>query len=197
MATTPHSSVGVLTVLGGRLSMDNRMGGVSSVKMFDERNGVFRHSGQFRCMAGGSHNVKQYHSSKDSFLNLHPEVSMLRGSWNGRRNCTGGAPIIVGVAKAMGILMLVLSQPVIFEGREGQFKPRKVFAALRENVDTLIVIPNDKLLTASFDLPHESMLLTWSMIYADKVSVVPGLVNVYFADVRAIMANAGSFAEKV
>ncbi|KAF9586809.1 hypothetical protein IFM89_039971 [Coptis chinensis] len=260
MATTPHSSVGVLTVLGGRLSMDNRMGGVSSVKMFDERNGVFCHSGQFRCMAGGSHNVKQYHSSKDSFLNLHPEVSMLRGSevndkisvrerrasakdchrqlkrpiqfnrnnlrlyviycfnfhiyfpqtisyvqaGTGGGTGTGGAPIIVGVAKAMGILTVgIVTTPLSFEGRRRAVQAQEGVAALRENVDTLIVIPNDKLLTMSFDLPRIDAfnladdILRQGVRGISDIITVPGLVNVYFADVRAIMANARSFAEKV
>ncbi|KAF9602683.1 hypothetical protein IFM89_030571 [Coptis chinensis] len=86
---------------------------------------------------------------------------------------TGGAPIIVGVAKAMGILTVgIVTTPLSFEGRRRAVQAQEGVAALRENVDTLIVIPNDKLLTKLSRYPSESMLLTWLMIYFDKVSVV-------------------------
>ncbi|KAF9612455.1 hypothetical protein IFM89_000203 [Coptis chinensis] len=204
MATTPHSSMGVLTVLGGRLSMDNRMGGVSSVKMFDERNGVFRHSGQFRCMAGGSHNVKQYHSIKDSFLNLHPEVSMLRGSE--KTNLQIGSELTRGLGAGGNpdIGMNALPRKADNLLRKQLMVPTWCVAALRENVDTLIVIPNDKLLTKSFpSTPHGDAfnladdILRQGVRGISDIITVPDLVNVDFADVRAIMANAGSFAEKV
>lgn len=62
---------------------------------------------------------------------------------------TGGAPIIAGVAKAMGILTVgIVTTPFSFEGRRRTVQAQEGIAALRDNVDTLIVIPNDKLLTA-------------------------------------------------
>ncbi|KAF6172137.1 hypothetical protein GIB67_029555 [Kingdonia uniflora] len=62
---------------------------------------------------------------------------------------TGGAPIIAGVAKSMGILTVgIVTTPFSFEGRRRAVQAQEGIAALRENVDTLIVIPNDKLLTA-------------------------------------------------
>ncbi|KAL5730908.1 hypothetical protein ACHQM5_003692 [Ranunculus cassubicifolius] len=76
--TTPRNSVGVLAVLGGRVSNENRM---SCLKMFDDKNGrrkIVLSSSQFKCMAI-PHKINSY-NSKDTFLNLHPEVSMLRGS---------------------------------------------------------------------------------------------------------------------
>ncbi|KAJ8570636.1 hypothetical protein K7X08_037608 [Anisodus acutangulus] len=99
---------------------------------------------------------------------------------------TGGAPIIAGIAKSMGILTVAV------QAQEG-------IAALRENVDTLIVIPNDKLLTAvslstpvteAFNLADD--ILRQGVPGISDIITIPGLVNVDFADVRAIMANAGS-----
>lgn len=62
---------------------------------------------------------------------------------------TGGAPIIAGITKSMGILTVgIVTTPFSFEGRRRTVQAQEGIAALRENVDTLIVIPNDKLLTA-------------------------------------------------
>jgi cell division protein FtsZ len=62
---------------------------------------------------------------------------------------TGGAPIIAGVAKSMGILTVgIVTTPFSFEGRKRVIQAQEGITALRDNVDTLIVIPNDKLLTA-------------------------------------------------
>lgn len=62
---------------------------------------------------------------------------------------TGGAPEIAGIAKSMGILTVgIVTTPFAFEGRRRQIQAQEGVAALRAKVDTLIVIPNDKLLTA-------------------------------------------------
>lgn len=62
---------------------------------------------------------------------------------------TGGAPVIAGIAKSMGILTVgIVTTPFSFEGRRRTVQAQEGIASLRENVDTLIVIPNDKLLTA-------------------------------------------------
>lgn len=62
---------------------------------------------------------------------------------------TGGAPIIAGIAKSMGILTVgIVTTPFSFEGRRRALQAQEGIASLRSNVDTLIVIPNDKLLTA-------------------------------------------------
>ncbi|XP_010504020.1 PREDICTED: cell division protein FtsZ homolog 2-2, chloroplastic isoform X1 [Camelina sativa] len=113
---------------------------------------------------------------------------------------TGGAPIIAGVAKAMGILTVgIVTTPFSFEGRRRAVQAQEGIAALRENVDTLIVIPNDKLLAAvsqstpvteAFNLADD--ILRQGVRGISDIITIPGLVNVDFADVRAIMANAGS-----
>ncbi|KAL5984078.1 hypothetical protein ACLOJK_018180 [Asimina triloba] len=113
---------------------------------------------------------------------------------------TGGAPVIAGTAKSMGILTVgIVTTPFSFEGRRRAVQAQEGIAALRDNVDTLIVIPNDKLLTAvsqstpvteAFNLADD--ILRQGVRGISDIITVPGLVNVDFADVRAIMANAGS-----
>lgn len=113
---------------------------------------------------------------------------------------TGAAPIIAGIAKSMGILTVgIVTTPFSFEGRRRAVQAQEGIASLRENVDTLIVIPNDKLLTAvspstpvteAFNLADD--ILRQGVRGISDIITIPGLVNVDFADVRAIMANAGS-----
>ncbi|CAL5423998.1 unnamed protein product [Camellia sinensis] len=113
---------------------------------------------------------------------------------------TGGAPVIAGIAKSMGILTVgIVTTPFSFEGRRRAVQAQEGIAALRDNVDTLIVIPNDKLLTAvsqstpvteAFNLADD--ILRQGVRGISDIITVPGLVNVDFADVRAIMENAGS-----
>ncbi|KAK7337229.1 hypothetical protein VNO77_17793 [Canavalia gladiata] len=113
---------------------------------------------------------------------------------------TGGAPVIAGITKSMGILTVgIVTTPFSFEGRRRAVQAQEGIAALRDNVDTLIVIPNDKLLTAvsqstpvteAFNLADD--ILRQGVRGISDIITIPGLVNVDFADVRAIMANAGS-----
>ncbi|KAF7016421.1 unnamed protein product [Triticum aestivum] len=113
---------------------------------------------------------------------------------------TGGAPVIAGIAKSMGILTVgIVTTPFSFEGRRRAVQAQEGISALRNSVDTLIVIPNDKLLSAvspntpvteAFNLADD---ILWQGIRGiSDIITVPGLVNVDFADVRAIMQNAGS-----
>ncbi|XWS55987.1 hypothetical protein CRYUN_Cryun09bG0047800 [Craigia yunnanensis] len=321
--------MGVLNVLGGRVLTEKPLGRLSCLKMCDGENG-FSSAGQrstmphFRCSVN-SLNVNPY-QNKDPFLNLHPEVSMLRGEGNntitnprkdsstgsvtlnlgdmsgssnfneakikvigvggggsnainrmiesamkgvefwivntdvqamkmspvfpehrlqigqeltrglgaggnpdigmnaakeskesieealygadmvfvtagmGGGTGTGGAPVISGVAKSMGILTVgIVTTPFSFEGRRRAVQAQEGIASLRENVDTLIVIPNDKLLTAvspstpvteAFNLADD--ILRQGVRGISDIITIPGLVNVDFADVQTIMANAGS-----
>ncbi|KAG8062866.1 hypothetical protein GUJ93_ZPchr0003g18654 [Zizania palustris] len=113
---------------------------------------------------------------------------------------TGGAPVIAGIAKSMGILTVgIVTTPFSFEGRRRAVQAQEGIAALRDSVDTLIVIPNDKLLSAvspntpvteAFNLADD--ILRQGIRGISDIITVPGLVNVDFADVRAIMQNAGS-----
>ncbi|MBD1838610.1 cell division protein FtsZ [Coleofasciculus sp. FACHB-64] len=113
---------------------------------------------------------------------------------------TGAAPIVAEVAKEMGALTVgVVTRPFTFEGRRRTSQADEGIAALQGRVDTLIVIPNDKLLAV---IP-ETMPVQDAFRVADDILrqgvqgisdiiTIPGLVNVDFADVRAVMADAGS-----
>src|SRR5436190_15059449 len=113
---------------------------------------------------------------------------------------TGGAPIVAEIARGLGALTIaIVTRPFGFEGRRRAVQADAGIQALREKVDTLIVIPNDRLLDVADD--RTSMLSAFRM--ADDVlfhgvqgitdlTTTPGLINTDFADVRMIMQNAGS-----
>jgi len=113
---------------------------------------------------------------------------------------TGGAPVVAEVAKGLGALTIgVVTRPFAFEGRRRSVQAEQGIQKLKEKVDTLIVIPNDRLLTVSNE--KTSMLNAFKM--ADEVLLqgvqgitelitTPGLINTDFADVKMIMSNAGS-----
>lgn len=113
---------------------------------------------------------------------------------------SGAAPVIAGVAKSLGILTVgIVTTPFSFEGRRRSLQAQEGISSLRYSVDTLITIPNDKLLTAvsqstpvtdAFQLADD--ILRQGVKGISDIITVPGLVNVDFADVRAIMADAGS-----
>ncbi|MEA3019254.1 MAG: cell division protein FtsZ, partial [Actinomycetota bacterium] len=113
---------------------------------------------------------------------------------------TGGSPVIAEIAKSIGALTIgVVTRPFAFEGRRRAVQAEQGIQKLKEKVDTLIVIPNDRLLTISNE--KTSMLNAFKM--ADEVLLqgvqgitelitTPGLINTDFADVKMIMSNAGS-----
>ncbi|GMU79621.1 MAG: cell division protein FtsZ [Acidimicrobiia bacterium] len=113
---------------------------------------------------------------------------------------TGAAPIVAEIARGLGALTIaIVTRPFGFEGRRRAVQADTGIQTLREKVDTLIVIPNDRLLDVADD--RTSMLSAFRM--ADDVLfhgvqgitdliTTPGLINTDFADVRMIMQNAGS-----
>jgi cell division protein FtsZ len=113
---------------------------------------------------------------------------------------TGAAPVVARLAKDMGILTVgVVTFPFTFEGRRRANQATDGVDTLRKNVDTLIVIPNDRLL----DVVGDSTPLQDAFLLADDVLrqgvqgisdiiTIPGLVNVDFADVKTIMCNSGT-----
>jgi cell division protein FtsZ len=113
---------------------------------------------------------------------------------------TGAAPVVAEIAKGLGALTIgVVTRPFTFEGRRRAMQAEKGIQILKEKVDTLIVIPNDRLLTVSND--KTSMVNAFKM--ADEVLLqgvrgitdlitVPGLINTDFADVKMVMTNAGT-----
>ncbi len=113
---------------------------------------------------------------------------------------TGGAPVAARIARSLGALTIgVVTRPFSFEGKRRANQAEEGIATLREEVDTLIVIPNDRLLTISdravsvldaFKQADQVLLQGVSGI-TDLITT-PGLINVDFADVKAVMSNAGS-----
>ena len=113
---------------------------------------------------------------------------------------TGGAPVIAEIAKGLGALTIgVVTRPFSFEGRRRSVQAEKGIENLRDAVDTLIVIPNDRLLEISdedtsvlqaFRLADDVLLSGTSGI-TDLITT-PGLINTDFADVSTVMRDAGS-----
>jgi len=113
---------------------------------------------------------------------------------------TGAAPLIAEVAKELGALTVgVVTRPFSFEGRKRALQAEQGVASLRDKVDTLIIIPNDRLLqvaekkTSILDAFRvaDDVLRQGVQGITDLITV-PGLINLDFADIRTIMANAGS-----
>jgi cell division protein FtsZ len=113
---------------------------------------------------------------------------------------TGAAPVIAEIAKEVGALTVaIVTKPFAFEGARRMVNAEDGINRLKEKVDTLIVIPNQRLM----DVVDRKMTLLEAFRVADGVLTqgvqgisdiitVPGLINVDFADVKAIMSNAGS-----
>ena len=112
---------------------------------------------------------------------------------------TGAAPILAEVAKEVGALTVaIVTKPFSFEGRKRMRQAEEGIARLAEHVDTLIVIPNDRLREAIAGAPLQEAfraaddVLRMGVKGISDIITKPGLVNVDFADVRSVMADAGT-----
>lgn len=113
---------------------------------------------------------------------------------------TGAAPIIAEIAKGLGALVIgVVTKPFAFEGQRRFIQAIDGYDRLKEKVDTLITIPNDKILSIidkktplldAFNIVDE--VLNQGVQGVSDLITLPGLINVDFADVRSVMENAGS-----
>ena len=112
---------------------------------------------------------------------------------------TGAAPIVAACAKEMGILTIgVVTKPFTFEGKKRLSQAERGIESLKAKVDTLVVIPNDKLLqiidrktsiVEAFKMADD--VLRQGVQGISDLIAVPGLVNLDFADVKTIMLNTG------
>ncbi len=112
---------------------------------------------------------------------------------------TGAAPVVASVAKEMGILTIgVVTKPFTFEGKKRLSQAERGIESLKSKVDTLVVIPNDKLLQIidrktsmieAFRMADD--VLRQGVQGISDLIAVPGLVNLDFADVKTIMLNTG------
>ncbi|WP_406245640.1 cell division protein FtsZ [Microbacterium sp. M] len=113
---------------------------------------------------------------------------------------TGGAPVVARIAKSIGALTIgVVTKPFSFEGRRRQSQAEAGVTKLKEEVDTLIVVPNDRLL----EISDRGISMIEAFATADQVLLAgvqgitdlittPGLINLDFADVKSVMQGAGS-----
>ena len=113
---------------------------------------------------------------------------------------TGGAPVVAKIAKDLGALTVgVVTRPFTFEGKLRSSRAEDGIEELRKEVDTLIVIPNDRLLSISdrsISAPEafksaDAVLLSGVQGITELITT-PGLINLDFADVKSVMAGAGS-----
>ena len=113
---------------------------------------------------------------------------------------TGGAPVVASIARSLGALTIgVVTRPFSFEGKRRASQAESGIESLREEVDTLIVIPNDRLLSISdrqvsvLDAfkAADQVLFSGVQGITDLITT-PGLINLDFADVKSVMSGAGS-----
>ncbi|GAB2549657.1 cell division protein FtsZ [Brachybacterium huguangmaarense] len=113
---------------------------------------------------------------------------------------TGGAPVVAKIARSLGALTIgVVTRPFTFEGRRRSTQAESGIAALQAEVDTLIVIPNDRLLSIADKQVSmldafksaDQVLLSGVQGITDLITT-PGLINLDFADVKSVMQGAGS-----
>jgi cell division protein FtsZ len=113
---------------------------------------------------------------------------------------TGGAPVVANIARSLGALTIgVVTRPFSFEGKRRAMQAEAGIEMLRDEVDTLIVIPNDRLLSISdrqvsvLDAfkAADQVLLSGVQGITDLITT-PGLINLDFADVKSVMSGAGS-----
>jgi cell division protein FtsZ len=113
---------------------------------------------------------------------------------------TGGAPVVAKIARGLGALTIgVVTRPFVFEGRRRATQAEAGIDALRSEVDTLIVIPNDRLLSLSdrkisvIDAFRQAdQVLFQGVSGITDLITTPGLINLDFADVKSVMKDAGS-----
>jgi len=113
---------------------------------------------------------------------------------------SGAAPVVAGVSKESGALTVaIVTKPFAFEGRRRMRQATDAIDRLRENVDTVIIVSNNKLLDiipentpleASFRVADD--ILRQGVVGISEIIVRPGLINVDFADVRSVMQDAGT-----
>ncbi len=146
----------------------------------------------------GREAADEHHDEIEEILKGADMVFITAGEGGGTG--TGGAPIVAEIARNLGALTIgVVTRPFGFEGRKRALQADEGIQGLKKAVDTLIVVPNDRLLQVSD--PNTPMVDAFRM--ADQVLfqgvdgitsliTTPGLINLDFADVKAVMTGAGS-----
>jgi cell division protein FtsZ len=146
----------------------------------------------------GRRAAEEHESEIESALKGADMVFVTAGEGGGTG--TGGAPVVARIAKRLGALTVgVVTRPFNFEGKRRAVQAEEGIKALRGEVDTLIVVPNQRLL----EMSNKKISALEAFITADDVLragvqgisdliVVPGLINLDFNDVKSVMQGAGS-----
>jgi cell division protein FtsZ len=147
----------------------------------------------------GAEAAKESHDRLKDALEGTDMVFICGGMGGG--TCTGAAPIVADIAKnEIGALTIgVVTKPFLFEGTRRMTNAEEGISLLKQNVDTLIVIPNQKVMEVVNDRSTlleafkiaDSVLNKGTKAIADLITI-PGLINLDFADIKSIMSNAGS-----
>ena len=153
--------------------------------------------------SGGDPNVGQKaadESADELYESLQGADMVFVTAGEGGGTGTGAAPVVARIAREAGALTVaVVTKPFTFEGRRRMQVADDGIKNLKENVDTLIVIPNDRLLqvvnnktpmNAAFGIADD--VLRQGVQGISELITVPGLINLDFADVKAIMSNGGA-----
>jgi cell division protein FtsZ len=155
-----------------------------------------------RGLGAGAHPEKGWHAAMENRAEI---ARLIEGAdmvfvtaGMGGGTGTGAAPIVAEIAREAGALTVgVVTKPFEFEGRPRSRNASKGLEALKDRVDTLIVIPNDKLLELAPDLPLHTAFKVADEILTNAVKGIAelvtkaGLVNLDFADIRTVMGNGG------
>jgi cell division protein FtsZ len=221
MMTPPHNSLAVIKVVGiggGGVNAVNRMieqglKGVEFIAINTDAQALLMSDADVKLDVGRD-------STRGLGAGADPEVGrraaedakdeieeLLRGAdmvfvtaGEGGGTGTGGAPVVATIARKLGALTVgVVTRPFSFEGKRRGNQAEAGIASLRESCDTLIVIPNDRLLQmgdAAVSLMDafrsaDEVLLNGVQGITDLITT-PGLINVDFADVKGIMSGAGT-----
>ena len=141
--------------------------------------------------AGGNPEVgeKSVDETKEEISNAFKDADMVFVTAGmGGGTGTGAAPKVAGIAKGMGKLTVgVVTKPFLFEGKKRMSNAEKGIAELKKNVDTLVIIPNQKLLS----IIDKKTTMVEAFRKADEILRSPGIINLDFADVRTIMSDKG------
>ena len=152
--------------------------------------------------AGGNPNIGQK-AAEESRADLQQALEgsdlVFIAAGMGGGTGTGAAPVVAEVAKQSGALTVgIVTKPFGFEGRRRMRQADEGISRLADNVDTLIVIPNDRLKDVIADAPLQEAfrsaddVLRMGVKGISDIITCPGLVNVDFADVRSVMTEAGT-----
>ncbi len=217
-AMEPFAQIKVIGVGGGGSNavdrmIESEMRGVDFITVNTDAQALLRSQAPLRIRigdritrglgAGGNPNVGQK-AAEENREDLNEalkgaDMVFIAGGMGGGTG-TGAAPVVAEIARELGALTVgVVTRPFAFEGARRRQNAEDGIAALRDKVDTLITIPNDRLLqVADKKLPMvdayklaDDVLRQGIQGISDLITV-PGLINLDFADVKTVMSNAGS-----